>query len=234
MEYGVFAFFSILGMYNYHRISKSKELVNEDLRFWYNQNRNNVFVLTVFSFISALIIVQLLIKDYQVVLSLFVPVLIASIWYVVPLFEKRLRDIPFLKSPVVAISWMIVLIAFPLLNEYNLTVNNCLQLVGFFAYFLALTIPFDIRDQKIDATNQRSLPQLFGNQFSKAIAFVFLLVFYFIFAIFYDNLRFNVVFIVCLLLTSCLILVANDKRSYLFFATVDLSMLLLSLCFFYN
>ena len=139
-----------------------------------------------------------------------------------------------MKAPIVALSWTSVLIAFPLINQYTLTVNDYFRILAFILYFLALTIPFDIRDKHVDIKNQRTLPQLAGNAISKTVALLLLLVFYSIFAIINEELRFSLPFLVALSFTSVLLLLSNERRSYLFFALVDFSMAMIALAFFYK
>jgi len=234
IEYGLFTFFGILGLYNYHRLSKMNTLINTELKDWCLRHKSLLLALTTFSFFCALFLVQLLIIDIEAVMLLLIPTVILSSWYVIPIFSIRLRDIPFVKAPLVALSWTSVLIAFPLVNQYSLTVNDYYRILAFVLYFLALTIPFDIRDKHVDMKNQRTLPQVVGNALSKVLALLFLLGFYSIFAIIYEELRFSVPFLVALFLTAALFLLSNERRSYAFFALVDFSMALIALAFFYK
>ncbi len=234
LEYGLFTFFGILGLYNYHRLSKMNTLINTKLKDWCLRHKSLLLALTIFSFFCALFIGQLLLIDIEAVMLLLIPTLFLSIWYVIPVFNIRLRDIPFVKAPIVALSWTSVLIAFPLVNQYSLTVNDFFRILAFVLYFLALTIPFDIRDKHVDIKNQQTLPQLAGNTISKAVALLLLLGFYSIFAIIHEELRFSVPFLVAMLFTAVLFLLSNDRRSYVFFALVDFSMALIALAFFYK
>lgn len=234
IEYGLFTFFGILGLYNYHRLSKMNTLINTELKEWCLRHKPLLLALTIFSFFCAIFIGQLLIIDIEAIMLLLIPTVILSIWYVIPIFNIRLRDIPFVKAPIVALSWTSVLIAFPLVNQYSLTVNDYYRILAFILYFLALTIPFDIRDKYVDIKNQRTLPQLAGNIISKVLALLFLLGFYSIFAIIYEELRFSIPFLVALFFTAVLFLLSNERRSYAFFALVDFSMALIALAFFYK
>lgn len=234
LEYGLFTFFGILGLYNYHRLSKMNTLINSELKDWCLKHKTYLYALTIFSFFCALFLFQLLIIDIEAVMLLLIPTISLSIWYVIPIFNIRLRDIPFLKAPIVALSWTSVLIAFPLVNQYILTVNDYYRILAFVLYFLALTIPFDIRDKHVDMKNQQTLPQLAGNAISKVLALLFLLGFYSIFAIIYEELRFSIPFLAALFFTAVLFLMSNERKSYAFFALVDFSMTLIALAFFYK
>ncbi len=234
IEYGLFTFFGILALYNYHRLSKMNALMNADLKNWCLQHKTLLYALIIISFIGALFLVQLLIIDIEIVVLLLIPTVSMSIWYIIPIFNIRLRDIPFVKAPIVALSWTSVLIAFPLVNHYSLTINDYYHILAFVLYFLALTIPFDIRDKHVDIKNQRTLPQIAGNAFSKVVAILLLLGFYSIFAIIYQELRFSIPFLVAMFFTAALFLLSNERRSYAFFALVDFSMALIALAFFYK
>lgn len=233
-EYGLFTFFGILGLYNYHRLSKMKTLINSDLKDWCVQHKTLLYALTIFSFFCALFLGQLLLINSKAVMLLLIPTFVLSIWYVIPVFNIRLRDIPFVKAPLVALGWTSILIAFPLVNEYSLTINDYYRILAFILYFLALTIPFDIRDKQVDIKKQRTLPQLVGNAISKSVALLLLLCFYSIFAIINEELSFYIPFLVALLFTAVLLLLSNERRSYKFFAFVDFSMAMIALAFFYK
>jgi hypothetical protein len=234
IEYGLFTFFGILALYNYHRLSKMNALMNADLKNWCLQHKTLLYALIIISFIGALFLVQRLIIDIEIVVLLLIPTVSMSIWYIIPIFNIRLRDIPFVKAPIVALSWTSVLIVFPLINQYSLTVNDYFRILAFVLYFLALTIPFDIRDKHVDIKNQRTLPQIAGNAFSKVVALLCLLGFYSFLAIIHEYLRFSIPFLVAMFFTAALFLLSNERRSYAFFALVDFSMALIALAFFYK
>lgn len=97
-----------------------------------------------------------------------------AFFYVVNIFHGRnLRDVPHMKIHLIAITWSIVLILFPMINE-GITDNITLYLLAHYAYVLAITIPFDIRDLKYDEATKRTIPQILGVQGAKFLALVLL------------------------------------------------------------
>lgn len=103
---------------------------------------------------------------------------IISILYTLPVFGKsmRLRDFSFVKIFLIAFVWTIVSESIPL---YEAGINFKIILPLFierFFFFIAITIPFDIRDIEVDRTNNvKTIPSVVGKYKSITLA-IFLLV----------------------------------------------------------
>ncbi len=101
------------------------------------------------------------------------PFSFVSLFYSVSLFSKNksLRDIPFLKIFLIAITWTVTSVVLPFL-ELGLTINleMILLFIFNFLFTIALTIPFDIRDLAHDHKNTKTIPLYFGVKTSKNIA----------------------------------------------------------------
>ena len=92
--------------------------------------------------------------------------------------QINIRDISVLKTPVVAVVWVLVTTAFPILY-YNLVLIDFAPLIIIhFCFILGLTIPFEIRDLKYDTVNKglKTIPMLIGMKSTKHLAVLFLLI----------------------------------------------------------
>jgi len=154
------------------------------------------------------------------------------LWYIFPLFiGKKLRDIAGVKIFVIALTCVYAYISFPLLNEsIDLNINIQFSTV-LLLYFIAITLPFDIRDQHVDKPSQYTIPQLFGQKTSKLIGVLLLLCVYFthfwLKICQWDNFVFHFAIGVQLLL----LLITNYKRKTVHFVMVDLSIIFLGIAY---
>jgi hypothetical protein len=151
----------------------------------------------------------------------------------VPFFGKRLREVPFLKTFLIAVVWTSVLFYIPWLNEGRKTEVVQNELTAFIFLFAALTIPFDIRDIEQDTTQHKTLPLLLGVNLSKVFSIVFLFVFILIIATINQKIGNNLILGCVVLLTCLLVLFTNSTRSIFFFAALDGIMVLIGLVFFF-
>lgn len=157
---------------------------------------------------------------------------IVSLIYVVPFRKKSLREIAYLKSPLIAFVWTIIIIAFPWVNEYGISSTIFPELLAYFYYFGALTIAFDIRDLEHDFSTQKTTPQVVGITRTKVFSGVLILLFILIIAIFNENMRYNIVFYGGSLLSLLLILGINKQRKEGYYALIDASMMVIGLSYF--
>jgi hypothetical protein len=97
-------------------------------------------------------------------ITILFPALVLGTFYLFPDGKRGLRNIPFLKAPIVSLTWTYLLIAAPLIltNHFEGTHTN--SLVGFWVFFLALTLPFDLRDRSVDAPQLFTLPMVLGSK----------------------------------------------------------------------
>ena len=157
---------------------------------------------------------------------------IVSLIYVVPFRKKSLREIAYLKSPLIAFVWTTIIIAFPWVNEYGISSTIFPELLAYFYYFVALTIAFDIRDLEYDFSTQKTTPQMVGITRTKVFSGVLILLFILIIAIFNENMRYNIVFYGGSLLSLLLILGINKQRKEGYYALIDASMMVIGLSYF--
>lgn len=85
-----------------------------------------------------------------------------------------LRNVPFVKIHLIALTWVVVLFIWPVLDSSKMTISSWVIAVALYFFFIAITIPFDIRDFDFDNAQQQTIPQVFGVNKAKVVALVFL------------------------------------------------------------
>ena len=199
---------------------------------WVQTNRKYLFYLSSISgFISVLISVFLVENLPNALIALLIGITL-SVLYVVPVKGIKLRALPFLKTPIIAVVWTIVLFLLPWVNENRNTLDIFWELIAFTCFFSAMTIPFDIRDLSIDFDIHKTIPQAFGIRVSKILAIMLFTTFYVIIAIINQEIRINTLFIVFFTFFVYLVLTTNQKQTVLHFALIDSTMIILGMYFF--
>jgi hypothetical protein len=226
--YPIFIFLSILFVYTAQRTYKIHGTLPFS-RFFANSYflRKTFFIGSLFfaTFGVALLTRHQIIDAHLLVtlnLCLFL-----SIWYVYPFFKIKLREVPFLKAPIVAAIWTIVIVFQPLsIWKSEETVQwTCL----FFVFFLALAIPFDIKDMDTDPRSHFTFPQLLGKSGAKLLSISLIVLFYVLFIVQYP-VSVSPIFYWSSLLIFCVFTVKLEKdSSYLHYIMIDSTMLILAL-----
>ncbi|MDF1697126.1 MAG: UbiA family prenyltransferase [Saprospiraceae bacterium] len=99
---------------------------------------------------------------------------IISVLYTIPIFGKsmRLRDFSFIKIFLIAIVWAYVTGSVPLYEQGAPMGEIILYFLVVVFFFIAITIPFDIRDFYVDSTNKvLTIPILLGKDRSIKLTF---------------------------------------------------------------
>ena len=136
---------------------------------------------------------------------------LVSLLYVKRIKGRNLREIPYIKIHLIALTWVGVLIAFPMLNEGE-TDQLVWISVAHYLYVLAVTIPFDIRDLKYDNPSQKTIPQVIGVEASIILS-LFLLVVFSVMMLYIDpRLWANAMFYTAVLIQMFLVLLMNEDR----------------------
>ncbi|MDP5101276.1 MAG: hypothetical protein NWQ09_08115 [Nonlabens sp.] len=150
----------------------------------------------------------LLIPEFTHIYGFLTALIILGLLYTFPfIFGKNLRSFVFLKLPIVALSWTILIAAYinntelAALRKYVGSTFCCFcnydrfvwideQLaflaLGIFFFVFALCIPFEIRDIKYDKTHIQTLPQVLGLKRTKLLGYVSV-----IFALLFFNTYYN-------------------------------------------
>ena len=98
-------------------------------------------------------------------LLLIIPAIL-SLGYVLPFVkgQKRLRDFDYIKIFLIAIVWGVITVVMPILQRTTIfNLSHGLLLLERMAFIFAITLPFDIRDLKIDAhIDVKTIPAIIG------------------------------------------------------------------------
>lgn len=216
--YPLFVFFAILFVYSFQRWYKNMSPFFSDSR-----RLIRPFYIFIF-FLLSIIVLFLWSLDYRTVVILLFCLWI-SIWYVVPIFNLKLREIPMIKAPLVAIVWSIILVYVPL--YFGKSDLSMLRSGLFCIYFFALAIPFDIKDMDKDPRKQFSIPQVFGVFGTKLICLCSMGLFYFLFAYVYPSLLNQPLYWLSLVFFAIVIVLVKKESPYLIYMLIDTSMILL-------
>jgi 4-hydroxybenzoate polyprenyltransferase len=175
--YTTFIFFSTFLLYNFHTITfrldysgGPKDFIHSFLRLEPGRLR-----LAGYTLIFLLVIVNFFLLP-AVVRFLIVPVTLVSLLYSIPLAgirtKIRLREILFLKTPLLALVWSLSTVMIPM-AEAGIPPGDkpvLIQTIARFLFIFALCIPFEIRDLNYDrGKNIRTIPVVYGAQATRLL-----------------------------------------------------------------
>ena len=174
-----FVFFATLFLYAIHRIVglvKVKPFLEKYRYSIIYHFRNHIKVYAFLGGLGALVCFFYLSFANQ--LLLVIPAIL-SLGYVLPFVkgDKRLRDFDYIKIFLVAIVWGVITVLMPLLERTtDLTLSHFLILSERMFFIFAITLPFDIRDLKIDAhIDVKTIPSMIGIDKTKKLALLCLI-----------------------------------------------------------
>lgn len=182
----VHIFFSTWFIYQFSRLlyqQKMNEKNTEDDIYYYQIKHQKVTKITTVLSLIISGITFLFLKFPTQVAIVFSGFL--SVVYALPLdkigIKKRLRDIPFVKIFLIAITWTITAVLLPILetNAYpDLFVRRVVLLFSIqFIYLLFITLPFDINDIERDIANQtKTIATTLGARKSQMLCVVLFLI----------------------------------------------------------
>ena len=225
---------STWAVYLLHRLIKVHQGTISDprLKHWLIRNFRLLSFLLVILFVSLVfLLVFLKLTSVQwIYLMLFSFI---SIWYVIPVGGNAVRNIPYVKSPIVAITWSLHLFYFPLFSEESVKAY-WLEIVNWIIFFYAITIPFDSRDSEKDSVQMKTLPQLVGKKNAGIVALLLIAFFGVISVLVNNKIGNNVMFWAVMLLLSLTMNRFRQSKSYLAYSIFDLLMFLLGCTYFIN
>lgn len=141
-------------LYSLHRfigLQKIKSIDREDRFFKIKKLQTLILFVSVFAFISSVGLLFTLRKSQIIVL--LIPGIL-SLLYVLPVFKNgnRLRDLNFVKIFVISIVWAGLTVLLPAAAHGPPTFDTLLGTLFMerFLYIFAITLPFDIRDERVD------------------------------------------------------------------------------------
>jgi len=144
-----------------------------------------------------------------------------SLSYTLPIFSKgkRLRDFAFIKIFLIAIVWALVSETIVLLETDSTIGFMILPFIERVLFFIAITIPFDIRDQKVDKTSGvTTLATSLGVESARNLAYVLLL--FAAITCLSNSIDINSAIskIICYVMASCLIYKSKEHSSDIWFS----------------
>lgn len=180
-----FVGFSIIISYNLIRFYEIKSKRLSWFKVWFQQCKNLLITLVVFSSGSLLYLTFFTSFNLNSLIVLF-PFTLMTFFYVIPIFKTKnthfsFRYFPSLKIFSIAISWAGISVLFPV-AEASIPIDAfvILEFLKRFLILLAITIPFDIRDLDSDIETLKTLPQLLGISNAKKVGIIALIFFVFL------------------------------------------------------
>lgn len=183
----ILVFFATMFIYASHRLVglfSVKHFLKEGRFKVINTYKNHIWIYTGIAFIG--LIYAFFQVNFRLQLALIVPGLI-SLGYVIPFLgiEKgkkklRLRDLNWIKIFLIAAVWGYVTVILPVLEVRSISWSDLLILLERIIFIFMITLPFDIRDLKVDLFNKvKTIPAVYGiPQTMKLVllSFIFLMV----------------------------------------------------------
>ena len=174
-----FTFAATLCLYAIHRIVgiQKVQAFNEKYRYHIIEKyQTHILIYAVAGVgIAAFLFFQL---NWVNQLLIIVPSLLA-LGYVLPFFgrQRRLRDFHYIKIFLVALVWAFITVTLPLVEGRQFLVpTDALLFLERSVFIFAITIPFDIRDLKVDQHIEvKTIPSAIGEQGAKRLAIGLLL-----------------------------------------------------------
>lgn len=219
--FGTFVFGATLSVYSLQRIIRAKQVstLKSDRHKWIEEHQWLLLSLFVLGLLIAAISYFLFLYSWKslLLLSVFTSFSLLYAWRI----NKNgysLRELPFVKIHLIAITWTIILVVWPLMH-YGLAISDFLSLTfALYFYLLATTIPFDIRDLSYDATTQKTIPQIFGVNGAKVLALILLLLSGFLFYFTYSEIIFSPWLYILFFGNIAQVILTSPTRKELFFS----------------
>jgi hypothetical protein len=235
LAYFGFAFGAVLFIYNVHQLFRIRELdlVASNRHKWAKKHLSVIVLIAVIGVGLALVS---FISSFMTVLGWGFVLLfgVVSILYSfrVRASVKTLRELPYLKIHFIALTWTASTAIFPLVFSESTPHGYIYLIASFYCFFIAITIPFDIRDLGYDFENQKTIPQILGVQKAIYLAKGLLLVSYLLLSLYSISITVTPLSLITLTYTFLVLVLARKKQSELFYvAVIDGAALLLGFSF---
>lgn len=175
-EYAWCICFSTIALYCIHRllgISKMKSFADQGRFSLIIKYKKHIEIYFLVSLLLAFLFFIMLPALQQFIFSF---VGLYTLTYAIPIFKgKRIRDFNYIKIALIAITWTFLCIAMPFENFKVPSTSALLICNSSVFFFIGLTIPFDIRDIKIDRIEQvKTLATRFGKKRAMKLSYVFI------------------------------------------------------------
>ena len=233
LYYGFFGFFSTLCVYNSQRLFKTKIGTKTPWLKWVDEHCKLITYLSIFSgFLAVFFFIKLvntLTPTLFVLMSIGASI---SFFYVVRIGDKSIREFPHLKTHSIALTWTLVIVLFPILNENLFNWKIIIFVPLHYIYFVAVAIPFDIRDLEYDLPSQRTIPQVIGVRNAKIVSIVLLVITAIGLWIVSNHFLLNNLFIIAILSQILLTAFITEKQQGIYYAaSIDAGISLLGISY---
>ncbi len=152
---------------------------------------------------------------------LFLPALVIGVLYgYTPGLKKGMRSLPMVKIFLIALVWVYVTSALPLLvlHYEEVLTQHLLLLFSQFLFLIAVTIPFDIRDLPFDDKGMQTIPQIFGERKAVYLSLALLLFSAIILVVYCNAKEINPISLLLIYgISGVVIAKSNVSRSKLYF-----------------
>jgi hypothetical protein len=230
--YSLLVFFSTLFIYNLQRIfyqPQKDNSLHSIRRKWIFENQKIIKMLSIIGFTG--VCVAFVYTDFRIVFYLS-PLLLLSIAYFIPFI--KLRKNAWFKLLTLTAVWTMTTAVVPILlsNSDVFSKNNLLHIFVRFSFMLAICIPFDIRDLRIDEADTIStLPRLLGENKTRRLAFICMVIYCLLIVLEFEwmilSTKVFILLILSALINGILVVMSNSKRSeYFYVAVLDGTMVL--------
>ncbi len=189
---------------------------------------------------STLVLPYFLYHLKPIIILGLIPVALVSFLYPVEIVSEAkgsttLREFPYLKIFLIGVSWGLVTVVLPLMNE-GVDVDSLVVIETMVRSFfvVAITIPFDVRDVKTDPPKMKTIPQEFGIAKAKILSYA-LLGFNFAYYVWLGKAGVEalIFILITLLFTSLLVMFSrSNKPKYYYTIFMESTSLLLFLSFY--
>ena len=218
-----FVFFSIVAAYTFLGIKISA--ANERLSISFSSNKTIKLLAALLSLAATFFLFFLLDKKIQAVCAVLG---IATIAYMSPLFlnnkkVKGIRDIFILKSLWLGAVWSVATVLIPVISikGFALSHTEVLFFMQRFCFITAIALAFNIRDYHVDFNNNmRTIATVAGVNATKFIGALLLLISIFFLFPMRLSLLMNTVFLVSILYTGVLIVLAKPSSKKFFYVVL--------------
>ena len=233
---GLFIFSSTLSVYTFQRLVKFKLEAKRDseLNRWMEKTQLFQIIVILISTIFSIYFYFISLNAFNTTKWWMLISLLLSVMYAVKIKDVNLRDVPYLKMHLISIVWCKALL-FPIILNQDYTYSNFTFILGHYFFFIALCIPFDIRDLHYDNKRLKTLPQIMGVKNSKIISLLSIILFICFSLYAYPNLFINVFYWFAILITLIILSFAKEKRNAFYYSVfVDGLILIIGLSYFYK
>jgi len=219
--YSVVVFGATLFTYNLHRILRLKEIQHtySHRHIWLIQHPVILYALAGIGLaLTGVFYILYFFSLYSFLILGLVGLISVSYAWRIKAGRKTLRELPYLKIYLIALSWMLVCFVWPIISEQKHIIDYWMVIVASYLYVFAATIPFDIRDYTFDARDQKTIPHIIGEKNAKLVAVASLVTSYSLLTYFSSDVVTNLLFMMAYLGMFLLIVFTRQKNYELYFS----------------